>query len=893
MNEQLSAIVAYFQRLLAEKRVTRELIIKTVQEDSFAASLSKEEKLQITKHLEFSFVIEQNRGSVISSDREPWLNEKKSQIEFFYWNRLKRYLLGRDLLPRNVISILDTDTDDILDLCGDPTDEDNDWSIRGMVMGHVQSGKTTNYAALINKAADTGYRVIILLAGITNSLRTQTQERIDEYFIGRKSVFNAAAQDPLPIINYGEGVRRDPDFGTTRESDFNRNNAVAGAAIASLKEPKIFILKKNKSVLENLNTWLNDQAHGNTIKFPLLLIDDEADNASINTSQDPERSTMINNLIRELLGKFSRSTYIGYTATPFANIFIEPETNSAMEHEDLFPRHFIKALDAPNNYCGAQRTFSEEGDLKEKMLVQVSDYVDILPIKHKKDLALDTIPPSLYESIRTYVLARAIRYIRGHGSSHCTMMINVSRFNDMQAQVNGLVYEYLEQLRSSITTSARARNPLADHNIKSLSLTFSKEYSGSGTSFDEILKILHQSSSTIRVITVNMRGGILDYDNHKKTGLHVIAIGGLALSRGLTLEGLITTYILRNVGASDTLMQMARWFGYRRDYEDLCRLYLPEESQKHYEQITLAIEELHSEVKYMQASGQTPYDFGLKVRESETGIRITAGNKMRTATSLLLASSFSARYVQGHTIFNDQKKNLAHIKSVREFLLQYIEGKAPKSNNPFYWEGISGLGVHKLLTQFNFPTKVYGLSHINSNTSLVSDYIKDRVSNELSGWDVALVTRKYKAKELREVNDLLSGETLNPIRRTSAFVDKGNYRFTKKDAVGDRDTLTLGLNEEQKMRAKEYQKVKGDKSNRYCLVREKPLLVIFLIGLNQNATAVDIEDYCVSLALSLPKSSKPAKEHLYQVNAVFKRTMLMAEEEDEDEDSYKLVDRGE
>lgn len=885
-DKELEAILAYFRSILSDRRVTRDLIIDTVQNDTFYGNTLKDfDKNRLIKHLESNFVIEQNRGSVISNDHKPWLNKRKPTINFFYWNRLKNFMNNKGVLPSNVIATLDKDTDDILDLCGDPANDDGSWSMRGMVMGHVQSGKTTNYAALITKAADAGYRVIILLAGITNSLRSQTQVRIDEYFIGRKSVYNAAAQDPLPIVNFGGGIRRDPDFGTTRDRDFSRDAAVTGAAIASLKEPKIFILKKNKAVLENLNIWLNDQSHDEVIEFPLLMIDDEADNASINTSKNPTRSTAINVQIRDLLSKFRRSSYIGYTATPFANIFIEPNSNSAMQQEDLFPRHFIKALEAPTDYCGANRIFSDGGDLKERMLVNIDDYVDILPIKHKKDLVLECLPSSLEEAIRCFVISRALRYIRDQKKSHCTMMINVSRFNDMQNQVKGLVYTYLEQIKDSICVNARNSNPHADADIIKLNQTYSEHFSHLDISFDEVLTILHNASSTIQVTTVNMQGGKLDYEANKEAGLHIIAIGGLALSRGLTLEGLTVTYLLRNVGASDTLMQMARWFGYRRGYEDLCKLFLPFESQKHYEEVTKSINELHSEVEYMQKAGLTPYEFGLKVRQSETGIRITAANKMRSAFSMLLASDYSAKYIQGHTIFNNQDKNLKNIKAVKRLLSTALPRATEHPEVKDYWIDIDGNLVHKLLTELTFPAKIEALSLRSDNSSLISDYVRDRLDSELSKWDLAIACRKTSSGKFKPVTDFLPNKTYHPVVRETANVNPGGFSFTEKGALGDADTVKLGLSDEQISKANE--KSIGAGKNKYCSVRQKPLLVIYLVGIDPKIKNVQLLDYCISVVLCLPNSDIEAKEHEYLVNKVFIDSTSNIED-DEDEETNEL-----
>ena len=605
-----AAEVAYFKRKIRDAyaddlrrmaSIPKDAIDVVLSDDPFG--LTPEDIEMIRRQLEFTFLVRQDAGSIIKTKYEPWLRRRRHDIEFHYWNRLRDWYLEDDILPQGVVSQLDNITDEILDFCGDPEDGGR-WGRRGMVMGHVQSGKTTNYASLIGKASDAGYKIIILLAGLTNSLRQQTQERIDETFIGKKSFFNAVTPELMPIMNFcdqsGKGRFLHPAFGTTRDLDFKKTVSKFGVSLDNLRDPIIFVTKKNKAILENLLEWIESQSGGRLIEYPLLLIDDEADNASVNTHRDPTRSTAINDTIRQVLTKFKRSSYVGYTATPFANIFIDPDTEDEMRGNDLFPSHFIKTLDPPTNYVGATRVFSPEGDLRKQMLRVVNDYGDIIPLMHKKELNLEELPSSLEHAIRTFVIARGLRILRGDGGKHCSMMINVSRFNDVQDRVHGLVYEYQKRLDNAIRTNAGlGPDAIRDPDMQDLAVTFETEFCGLEFGLEDVFRVLPEASRTIVVKTINMRGGALDYDRHGRQGLQVIAIGGLALSRGLTLEGLTVSYILRNAGASDTLMQMARWFGYRRNYEDLCRLFICKTSVDHYEYIADAIEELRAELKRM------------------------------------------------------------------------------------------------------------------------------------------------------------------------------------------------------------------------------------------------------------------------------------------------------
>jgi hypothetical protein len=879
---------------LSAHRVTEPLIEEMVNNDAFVVNIDQKTRTRIIRMLKLQLFITQESGAIISSDCVPWVASRKNEIDSYYWNRLRDYMIGTGELPAIVVSRLDTVTDEILDCCGNPM-VPGGWSSRGMVMGHVQSGKTTNYGALICKAADAGYKVIILLAGITNSLRTQTQQRMDEYFIGRKSVFNAAAQSPLPIINYSGARQKRPDFGTSRDQDFNRSNAVAGAAFSSLKEPKIFVVKKNKSVLENLNTWIKDQADGGTINEPLLMIDDEADNASINTHKDPGRSTAINAAIKATLAQFSRSTFIGYTATPFANIFIDPQSIDELEQEDLFPRNFIKALEPPTNYCGAARYFAEDGNLRERSVVRVDDYEDILPLQHKKTHPLEAIPRSLQEAVRAFILARAIRVLRGDGKKHATMMVNASRFNDVQDKLEGHLYTYLTKLKRSITVWSKSETPMSDPDINFLQETYLREFDGTlvdghEINFNSLLPVLSDSVSTIVVTTVNMRkkASALNYDANRAEGLHIIAIGGLALSRGLTLEGLVTTYILRNVGASDTLMQLARWFGYRTNYEDLCRIYLPMQAIEHYRETHTAIEELRSEIDRMELLEATPLDFGLKVRQSETGIKITAANKMRSATKLKLVAGYAGRFVQGHTIHNSPKVNSANLVAGSEFV-QTLGSPNMASDRP-YWSGVDGRAIVRFLEKVELPKAIQALQKLEGRRSLLTDYVSDRLHDELGDWDVCLATRRSSYDdETLPVTDFLPGLKLHPVHRGAADVSGKNYRFGgSKSSVGDQDTPKLGLTDDEIAVAKNLPCAIYE--NRFCLVRKRPLLVLFLVKPNLDLPGNRLKEAAFSLAVCLPSTEHPIREQTYQINRVLRDQMMKESEENADDDEEQIGD---
>jgi len=878
------AMLAYFRIDLSKRSDrTRELIRQVVSEGPF--DLDEQHEADLVRELEAQFSFTQRTGATVRADYVPWLESRRSQIDFFYWNRLKRYYLSENVLPPQVVSTLDKVTDEVLDYSGNPFEEKS-WKRRGMVMGHVQSGKTTNYAALICKAADAGYKIIVLLAGITNSLRTQTQERLDETFIGRKSVFQEVAQQALTIVNYAS-ERRFPAYGTSRDRDFSQAVATNyGVTLAALKEPIIFVIKKNKTILEHLGAWLRTQSPDQSIHDPLLLIDDEADNASINTHRDPGAVTAINERIRGILSHFSRSTYIGYTATPFANIFIDPATEHEVLEHDLFPRHFIKALDPPSNYVGSTKVFGSEGELGQSMVRHVEDHVDLIPLRHKKDLDPPHLPESLEHAICHFVLGRAVRILRKDEDKHSSMMINVSRFNDVQERIHGLVYSYLDRLRNAIHVNAGlGSRATADRTLNLLFEHFQKELGDSGADWPSVLRVLSQAVDSIRVETVNMKGGKLDYSKHRKSGLHIIAIGGLALSRGLTLEGLTVSYVLRNASASDTLMQMARWFGYRTGYEDLCRLYVPEESESHYEFITEAIEELRGEIKRMEQLGMTPEKFGLRVRHSPAAIRITAANKMKSASELTVAQDYSGSHIEGFTLCNDFGVNESNLRAAEEFLASLgSPEQTDEGQTALVWRRVAGRKVTGLLGRFRFSDSHSALGHIQGSTSLFADYIGARIDTELNEWDVAFPYVDGQPRDKDAGREVAGAIRSLRERKRGVLSSPDTFKLTRKNKAANPRDEEIGLPQP----LEEDDESQVPRARRACLARQRALVLVHLLDIEKSKKQdrnIALGRIAATLSFCMPGTGVEARERTYQVNQVYRQQMLaLWDEADDDEE---------
>lgn len=532
--------------------------------------VSDEESDLVVKKLQAALDVAMDVGVVIAKEYEPWLKARKDQIDFYYWDRYVLYLEEDLHRPSSIVSKIDEVSDKIVDLAGDPKAKSG-LKRRGLIIGDVQSGKTANYIAVMNKAADVGFKVIILLTGTVESLRRQTQERVDEGFIGRSS--KEYLRRNGKTVQKGVGRKDSSRFATgftTEASDFKTSTVRSmNASLKNMSEPVVFVLKKNARTLQNLIDWLKDYNANNkgVIDLPLLLIDDEADNASINTRADNDPTT-INKSIRKILNMFSDWSYVGVTATPFANIFILPEKNEEMENEDLFPSDYIYSLDAPTNYIGGNELFGDKAPY-ENNLVTINDGADFFPYGHNQDIFIPELPDSLYNSLRYFLLANAVRDIKGDENSHRSMLVNVSRFVKVQNQISTLILEWLYEAVRDIKNYCQLDEELACRNEIMRQLR-DDWYNAKYPFFNEVglpwetvqKKWLLKAVSPIEVRTINQKSStkMLDYGMYTENGLRVIAVGGLSLSRGLTLEGLMVSYFHRNSQMYDTLMQIMHSF---------------------------------------------------------------------------------------------------------------------------------------------------------------------------------------------------------------------------------------------------------------------------------------------------------------------------------------------
>ena len=767
----------------------------------------------------------------------PWLNAEKANIKWSLWDRYKMYLRAKDAsFP---IDSVDDLTDRILDKCINPKTSGS-WDRRGMVVGNVQSGKTANYTGLVNKATDAGYKLIIIIAGIHNSLRAQTQLRVDEGYIGRKSAdfIKAKKNVKVGVGDYDVDTEIYSYTSSDDKGDFSRSIASKINVPIGGSSPTVLVIKKNKSILENLILWLNqfaDDVNGERkiINVPLLVIDDEADNASVNSGSEEDVKT-INRLIRTLLNLFNRNTFIGYTATPYANLFIPSSWSEDLEAnvkdlklkvgEDLFPRDFIVNIPPPSNYIGAKQVFGfvndNTGEEHEGLSIirYAEDQEPFFPKKinkDNKDDLPDDLPTSLNEAIKAFILTNAIRRARGHEKKHSSMLVHVALRVQWIDRVAWLVNEklrsYKNQIKSGqgnilnelkelyerdfVPTTIEVKENMLYHDpkVKTHNWEEVKEQL-----IPAVLKIdvraVHGVKNTSGLEYDNIQE--LNYDDYKENGLCVIAVGGNKLARGITLEGLSISYYLRTTRMYDSLMQMGRWFGYRPGYVDLCRLYTTSELVNWYQHVTMATEEMRADFDEMASNNLRPQDYQLKVRTHPGMLMITSLAKMREHEKITIG--FSGKLIQTYAFHKDHLSS--NYLDFKNLLGRLKDPKEIKTNsgatNALLWENVNSELIGDFLSTYrnNYHKFEIVKSYIERQNQSdlfkewnIAVWVNSKNSNKSilkwssGAFEGGLVTRTFQGNNTSEL--IVGGGKNAILAKEQRIVDLNISRDTSEDKI--------------------------------------------------------------------------------------------------------------
>lgn len=873
---QSARAIAHTLLQVHQGQITDEVLLSVIEKASAINIVEGQtfDKQELFEILRADFSIGKGEITILSEDIEPWLNEEKANINFELWNRYKLFMSEND--PSFPINDLDDFTDKILDKCVNPK-KDGSWDRRGMVVGHVQSGKTSNYVGLVNKATDTGYKVIIIIAGTISSLRRQTQERIDSGYIGRNSSA-FIRENENRAIGVGKYKTNTDIYSLTSsyyksgdEGDFNQKIATR-LNIPIGKNPVVFVIKKNKSILENLIDWFSKDVNAKLIDgtpklfdVPALIIDDEADSASVNASRDINEIKTINRLIRTLLNIFNQNTFVGYTATPYANLFISQDHNEELTSivkgkqykigEDLFPRDFIINIKAPTNYIGAAKIFGYENSKPEltkeplDIFREISDYDP--PFfrtinRENKDILPEYLPPSLERAIKSFILTCAIRRVRGHENKHNSMLIHVALLvlwiDRVAYLVNEKTKEYQDAIQSEDDTLSKelkeiyetdflptTRNVLENLDYTDIRIkehnweVVKKELKSAALKID--VRSVHGTRSTTNLEYHNIQE--IDYSRYEKEGksLYVIAVGGSRLSRGITLEGLSVSYYIRTTRMYDSLMQMGRWFGYRPGYVDLCRLYTTNQIFEWFNHITMATEEMRNDFDEMTATHQRPKDFRLKVRNHHGLLTITSLNKLYFTEDLEI--SFSGENPQTYCLLKTKKaieNNFDALKSLITTIgLPTKENRTETSKGKVRYLFYPNSNVDSVCTFID----TFKIDQPSINNATLSEYIRTQArNNRITEWSICIVSNTDEKVFINRYEN-------NPDVSRSPKDDVMTY-----DLDCNQETITLG-----------------------CSVRNQPKnsrgSEFYLISKNQID---DLKDRQVDLSIKTNTTSKEIKE---------------------------------
>ncbi len=795
-------------------------------------------------HFKDRIIIELKNNFTVSSTKSSTLSDSDNHKEWYfndelinrkYWESYRNYLKTDQRYSLDGVNSIDETTDTIMSHMEKPSRK-GPWDIRGLVVGSVQSGKTSNFIGLINKAADAGYKGFIVLSGLHNNLRQQTQKRIDHGFLGYDTLISEyTSQHKLPLWKRRKDLTAPVCLtNSSIKGDYKTTASKYNNLITKI--PTVLVVKKNKTILQNvIKHFLNapgmshSKCHFDKSPFaikstthatypfikdyPILVIDDEVDNASVDTGEqyfdendqpkeeyDPKT---INRLIRQLLHIFEKKAYVGYTATPFANIFVHHRGKTKEHGNDIFPKNFIVDLPIPENHTGLEKVFPEEvlddnevedSEIENNTFCQlVGDSADDpnntscktgwMPPSHDKNHIpvmedeSERIPRSLRKAILSFILTCVIRSLRGETVDHKTMLIHVSRFTNVQNRVKELVQLEVEEIRDAFLNNSDKKNKILDE-IKEIWISDFQANQNKPefkhllyptwekiSEPKEINMIIQEISKNIKSLNTGSNDELnyQEYKNQKGYGLNTIVIGGDKLSRGLTLEGLTVSYFLRSakIPMYDTLMQMGRWFGYRAEYEDLCRIYTTKNVIKWFFHITKATAELRALMRTMSLTKPpaTPTEFGLRVRDHEV-LAITSKYKMRHSRTL--KTSFTE---SGFEFLTFSKKD-GSIKKNEKMFEKFLEdiGKpdvnnfkamGTQFNNSYQWKKIDPSKIVHLLNKFNhFP------SETGHSSKSMSDYIQKLTrAGELKHFTVTLLGngqndeislfKKFKVKPLQ------------------------------------------------------------------------------------------------------------------------------------------------
>lgn len=693
------------------------------------------------------------RKNSIISEREKWYDGPRGNDR--HWPALHAYLLNTKGWADETIRSLDEASNEVVSLLDNPAKAQ--FRCRGLVVGYVQSGKTANMTAVMAKAVDAGYNLIIVLGGVTNKLRKQTQDRFAKDVVGRHRHLWAL-------------------YTTSDETGDFSHPANGAFTMPHEGHAQLIVMKKEGSRLRALRKTIKKTPKIVMDKLKVLLIDDECDQASVNSSRGDFDMTRINEAIRQILADLPSVSYVGYTATPFANVFIDPFPYNQDELDDLYPADFITALEKPTGYFGAAEVFGDDSAEEEnegRDMVRLLDLNDpdlIRPTKNNEKASFrPIITPSLENAIMWFLASCAIRRSRGQQDQHMSMLVHSSQFVAQHDYMSDLIRSWVERhgpdILSGIGDVANRFDALFHDEVERTAP------SGMNRIPETLETVRSYMPDVLDALTFPVENGKsdrrLDYENGPVT---CIVVGGTVLARGLTLEGLSVSYFLRTSKQYDTLLQMGRWFGYRPGYEDLPRLWTTGDLIANFRALAKIEEEIREDIAEYRRRNLTPMQFAVKVR-AIPGMAITSAAKMKHVHRTSM--SYDGQHVQ--TIrFDHTKADVlrGNWRAAAKLVDGCVQNGAQRSNPKGH---ILFTGVPLEVVRSFFVSTDICAEHMDLKGSHLLGYL-DEMGEALGPWNVAVIQPGSDTVSKRELGNLGQVRTL---RRSRLAASPDHYADIK------------------------------------------------------------------------------------------------------------------
>lgn len=783
------------------------------------------------------------------------------------WQLYRKGLLDKGW-TRNSIENIQESSFGILQLLSQDTIKSG--PVKGLVVGNVQSGKTANMAGLISMAADYGFNYFIVLSGMIENLRQQTETRLYDDVANAGNLNWQVIKNPHP-------------YRTNNPAEKMENLNLSDGA----KHRYMSVVLKNSNRLKNLVKWLYSQPD-KAKQLKILIIDDEADQASINTKKmyendsDVAERTRINQELINLVHGYSdfnlkAVNYISYTATPYANVLNESNEMS------LYPADFIITLEQSSDYIGPKQIFGLRDPETNPPIDITRDitYSDEEQLKQIHEGSKSDIPTSLKRAIQWYLISAMSMQINGH-IKPISMLVHTSQKIADHENIEFAISKYFEEIKKDrvkfleesedLFNRERVRFPKKHFIAGMENYSLSEDEINDYPEWYEIEKYLkallsQDQDNYLSKIKIDENGKLkyhrgihLCIDNSSGTGKDdeqvrlvypskgdnvshatlFIVIGGNTLSRGLTLEGLTTSYFMRNTVMSDSLMQMGRWFGYRFGYEIFPRIWLNSDVRNRFYEIAQIDEELREETKEFNRNGLTPRDVGVKVQNSLNNafLKITSNNKMQGA----LETDLNFEGIQRQTIvFEDEEETLKHNIDITDKFLNELN-EPIHSNTRLVWKDVPFDVVRdKFLKRYVAPESDIMFSNLKEFIDWCEQNDGESV---LDDWNIILSSKGYIKNSVEKGEWDIKGYGVRDVSRTVLHEVSTEPRKVSIGALrSPKDLLTdiVEADSEDKSGTKRIDEVKE--------IREKygydktPQLVIYRIDKSSKPQKSSTENY--------------------------------------------------